>query len=98
MWCRRRCGLHGHVARENTGSWGPPAVNRESKSFSIEIKPAVGDDYPSILRQMKINRSSYLFTRKYTGIGATKEQFVQTMKLSDIGVIFRDDLDYEQHT
>ena len=29
---------------------------RLSKSFRIELKPHVGDDYPAVLRQMKINQ------------------------------------------
>jgi len=62
------------------------------KRFKIEIKPSVGDDYPAILRQMRVNGSDYLFTQKYTGIGATKQQFIQTMKLSGIEVVFREDL------
>lgn len=69
--------------------------NEDFKHFEIEIKPAVGDDYPAILRQMKASKSKYLFTQRYTGVGATKDQFVQTMKLSGITVVFQDDLQLE---
>jgi len=62
-------------------------------SFNIEIKPTVGDDYPAVLRQMRANRSDLLFTENYTGVGATKEQFVKTFALSGIKVIFRRDVD-----
>jgi hypothetical protein len=61
--------------------------------FNIEIKPAVGDDYPAVLRQMRASRSSVLFTESYTGIGATEAQFVKTFALSDIKVVFRRDVD-----
>lgn len=33
--------------------------------FLVEIKPDVGDDFPSILRQMKTNRKRYMATGKY---------------------------------
>jgi len=83
---------------EELPAWNGKHPHRDSKTLRIEIKPAVGDDYPAILRQMRISCSEYLFTQRYTGVGATKEQFVQTMKLSGIEVVFREDLDHEQHT
>lgn len=70
----------------------------------VEIKPTVGDDYPAILRQIKRlgrtakydygedTRFNVLLVGSYTGVGATKEQFVQIFKLSDITVIFADEL------
>jgi hypothetical protein len=59
----------------------------------IEIKPSIGDDYPAVLRQMRANGSHFLFTERYTGVGATEEQFVKTFALSDIKVVFRRDVD-----
>jgi len=69
--------------------------------FNIELKPAVGDDYPAILRQMKRLRSDDLapnFERPrgdfvlligaYTGRGATEEQFVTTFDTAGIRVVF----------
>ena len=53
----------------------------------VELKPCVGDDYPSILRQMKVNRERFiskdkyvnpfclLVYGKYDGIGITEEEF-----------------------
>jgi hypothetical protein len=72
--------------------------HKDYKHFEVEIKPSVGDDYPAILRQMKVSKSKYLFTQRYTGIGATKDQFVQTMKLSGISVIFQDEIELEKTT
>ena len=57
-------------------------------TLSIEIKPTVGDDYPSVLRQMKRTDSEILLVAEYTGVGATKEQFVKTFETAKIAVIF----------
>ena len=68
--------------------------NREySKEFRIEIKPTVGDDYPAVLRQMKSNRSNFLFLTEYTGQGATEEQFIQIFSASRIQVVFKHQVD-----
>jgi uncharacterized protein (DUF3820 family) len=70
----------------------------------IELKPMVGDDYPAVLRQMRDQkvrchnmgrRSAYrgvCFVGKYTGAGATRDQFVQTFKSAGICVVFEEDL------
>jgi hypothetical protein len=54
----------------------------------IELKPSVGDDYPSVLRQMLANRSQVLVLDQYTGKGATREQFVRTFQASGKRVVF----------
>ncbi len=62
-------------------------------NFKIEIKPSIGDDYPAVLRQIKHNHSNYLLIRSYTGIGATKEQFVEFFDSQGVEVIFEADVD-----
>lgn len=64
----------------------------------IEIKPTVSDDFPSVLRQIeamsrtgrysRVGGSKYLLVGEYTGIGATREEFIAFMKTKDITVIF----------
>jgi hypothetical protein len=61
-------------------------------AIGIEIKPTVGDDYPAVLRQMRKNGSLVLFLETYTGSGATREQFIQTFRLSRLRVIFKDEV------
>lgn len=61
--------------------------------FAIEIKPTVGDDYPVVLRQIQRNKSRYLLIRSYSGVGATREQFVQFFDSQYIKVIFEADVD-----
>jgi hypothetical protein len=78
-------------------NWAHEVVARVPVLYArIEIKPAVGDDYPAVLRQMRANKSGVLFTQNYIGVGATEEQFVKTFVLSDIKVVFRRDVDAVQ--
>jgi hypothetical protein len=63
-----------------------------SSPIGIEIKSTVSDDYPSILRQMKANGSKCLFLREYVGIGASRDQFVETFKVSGFQIIFLDEV------
>lgn len=48
----------------------------------IECKPIVGDDYPAILRQMKVNKCKVLLIGDggYRGVGATLEQVKQIFR------------------
>lgn len=64
-----------------------------SRTFWIELKPTVGDDYPAVLRQMKANGSSVLFVGEYRGQGATQEQFIKTMAMAGIRVVFARDVE-----
>ncbi len=69
----------------------------------IEIKPTIGDDFPSVLRQMKasmpIKQSdsiqktiNCLLVGEYTGEGATKEQFQQFFETQKYKVIFASEI------
>lgn len=61
-------------------------------SFSIELKPTVGDDYPAVLRQMKRNDASVLVIGAYCGVGATQDEFIQFFKTQGVTVIFEADI------
>lgn len=71
----------------------------------VEIKPYVSDDYPAVLRQIKTARDVYgksgslyeprraaLFLEKYTGVGATEEQFIAIFESDGIKIVFRDEV------
>lgn len=71
--------------------------------LKIEIKPTISDDFPSILRQIKASMPARsedmrnvfincLLVGSYTGVGATKEQFVQFFESQNYRVIFASDL------
>jgi len=74
----------------NDRAW--PTTSKEF-IFPVEIKPTIGDDYPAILRQVKRSGADCLLVRSYTGIGATKEQFVRLFDSQGIKVIFESDVD-----
>jgi hypothetical protein len=71
-----------------------------NKDYWIEIKPTVSDDFPSVLRQIVAmsqnekfrnfpwNNTKILLVGEYTGIGATKEEFIAFMNSKNINVIF----------
>lgn len=63
------------------------------REYLIEIKPVVSDDFPAVLRQMKLSKANILFLSKYTGIGAKVEDFVKYFKTQNITVIFESDID-----
>lgn len=73
-------------------------------NLSVEIKPTIGDDFPSVLRQMKASmptsdndrinkRYNCLLVGDYTGEGANREQFIQYFQTQGYRVIFASDLD-----
>ncbi len=64
-------------------------ANHEAR---IEIKPSVGDDYPSVLRQMKAQRADVLFLDRYSGSGINEQQFKDIFANEKISVLFRHDV------
>lgn len=72
--------------------------HRTSCSFTIEIKPTIGDDFPAVLRQMKASmpkkscersgRYNILLVGQYTGLGASEEEFVQYFNSQGYWVVF----------
>lgn len=60
-----------------------PRLNKVTREFEvvkgghprIELKPAIGDDYPAVLRQMRNNGSNALVYGEYTGVGVPEQTF-----------------------
>ena len=59
----------------------------------VELKPSVGDDFPSVLRQMKSNGSSTLVIRNYTGTGASYEEFKNYFTSQGITVVTENEIE-----
>lgn len=59
----------------------------------VEIKPVVGDDYPTVLRQMKAIGADTLYLNSYNGEGITQEQLIQIFENEAINVIFQRDVE-----
>jgi len=53
----------------------------------IEIKPSMGDDYPSVLRQMKASGCNVLYLGHYAGSGATLDQVRKMFAASGIRIL-----------
>ena len=73
-------------------------------SYWIEIKPTISDDFPAILRQMKISmpverndwqreRFYTLLVGSYTGTSATKEEFIEFFETQGYKVVFEEELE-----
>lgn len=63
-----------------------------SKVFKVEIKPSVGDDYPSVLRQMKASGAGYLLVGNYCGEGIDRRAFIKLFQSQNKKVIFVEDV------
>lgn len=61
----------------------------ETIPLRIEIKPTVSDDYPAVLRQMKLSGANILYLEEYTGVGVTTEVFVKYFANEGIRVVFK---------
>jgi len=61
--------------------------------LKIEIKPSVGDDFPSVMRQMKRSKSEILFVRNYSGTGIDENTFVEMFHSQKIPVVFEREID-----
>lgn len=72
-------------------------------SYYCEIKPAVGDDFPAVIRQINSNGERARVTRatgarlvlilgQYTGVGATFDQMVAMFSIAGIWVIRDEDI------
>lgn len=80
---------------ENVALYVTERDSRSRWTLRTEIKPAIGDDYPVVLRQMMRNGSQYLYVGRYEGVGATEDQFVAIFKASGKTVVFKADVDAE---
>lgn len=63
-----------------------------SQSIKVEIKPLVGDDYPAVLRQMKLSKSHVLFIGEYNGVGVSETDFIRFFRNEMIKVVFLRDM------
>jgi hypothetical protein len=52
--------------------------------LKIEIKPTIGDDYPSVMRQIKANKCNVLFYQSYSGAGISEQDMIKMFNMSKI--------------
>lgn len=65
---------------------------RYDHALRIEIKPRIGDNFPSTMRQMKRQKSQFLYVREYTGSGVKRDIFVQMFESQGLKVVFEKDV------
>jgi uncharacterized protein (DUF3820 family) len=61
----------------------------------IEIKPAVGDDFPSVMRQMRTLHCKLLVVGEFTGRGVSEQQMCQMFEANGMKVVFIRDIEAE---
>jgi hypothetical protein len=79
------------------------AGDSESARLYLEIKPALGDDYPAVLRQMKARKmntpgyectkQAFLVIQSFTAQGATLEQVRRIFELSGYKLVLFSEID-----
>ncbi len=68
--------------------------------IAVEIKPSIGDDFPTVLRKMIQQKKRgdldvrwVLFADQFNASGVTKEQMEKMFAASDIRVVWKSDVD-----
>ena len=64
-----------------------------SDKIGVEIKPTIGDDYPSVMRQMGRLGARILVVGNYTGRGVSEPQMVEMFKASGFRVLFLQEIE-----
>lgn len=67
--------------------------HRTKINLAIELKPSIGDDFPSVLRQMKKSGSNTLVLQEYGGVGATWDEFVEYFSSQGFKVVLETAID-----
>jgi hypothetical protein len=58
----------------------------------VEIKPTIGDEFPTVLRQMKRSEANVLLCGEYVGVGVSREQLRALFENERIKTVFLSDL------
>lgn len=74
-------------------SWG--LSQPTAREHRIELKPSVGDDFPSVMRQMKRLGAPTLILERYEGRGVPEPAFRKMMGLGGMRVIFLQEVEEE---
>lgn len=79
----------GSDAHLHHGKWSAEAM------IGIEIKPSLGDDFPSVMRQMSLLGCRYLVVAEYTGRGVSSLQLREMFQANGITIIFMREIESE---
>lgn len=77
-------------------AWKTENERRETAGgVSIELKPSLGDDFPTVMRQMKRTGTDLLVVGTYNGRGVSEPQLRQMFKASGLDLIFVQEIEEE---
>jgi uncharacterized protein (DUF3820 family) len=79
--------------------WGFDAISIDKYSttsrLAIELKPSLGDDYPSVMRQMGRLAAGHLLVEQYTGAGVPLDQVRAMFAANRISLTLAREVDAE---
>jgi hypothetical protein len=67
--------------------------NELNLDIKVELKPYIGDDFPTVLRQMKTSGAMILVIREYNGAGASYDEFKQYFNSQGIRVFKEEEIE-----
>lgn len=70
--------------------------NDRGDEISVELKTSVGEEYPSILRQVRRNRSRFLLIDKFDSRRTTREQLIAYFATANVHVVFMDQINFRR--
>lgn len=66
-----------------------------NKGVRIEVKPSLGDDFPSVMRQMQRLRCRYLVIQTYTGRGVSLQDLRKMFAANDLRLVMLQEIEAE---
>jgi len=75
------------------GEAGENEYRQFAHDLGVEIKPAMGDDYPTVMRQMQRLGCRHLLIGAYTGRGVSEPQMRAMFNASGITVVFLQEIE-----
>lgn len=75
--------------------WGSIGCCSSNRKASVEIKPTMGDDFPSVMRQMERLGAGSLVLEEYTGRAVSEPQLRQMFEANGRSLVFVRDIEAE---
>lgn len=86
--CIRSGAINPDLSKHGEGNYDRGALN-------VEIKPSMGDDFPTVMRQMERLRARALVLEEYTGRAVPAPQIRQMFAASGYSLVFLRDIEAE---
>lgn len=83
------------VVKWGHGRQGAKFHPEDMKKIKVELKPTMGDDYPTVMRQMQRLGASTCVVGQYTGRGVSEPQLRQMFAVSGFTLVFVQEIEEE---